>query len=117
MSENRYGATACANELRERYSAPIIEHLTNCGEDPQQTGTNKWDLPCVDLNGDNATVRITVSVVKGSKGEEYDPYAEAEAYRVEAAAKAEKKRLAAEAKAKKIERDKAQRKSKAKDGN
>lgn len=115
MSETRIGAVACANELRERYSAPLIEHLLNCGEEVLQVGTNKWDIPCVDANGDNATVRITLSVPKGSKGEEYDPYAEAEAYKVEAEAKAEKKRAAAEAKAKKIERDKARRK--AKDGN
>lgn len=112
MSESRIGATICANELRERYSAPIIEHLTNCGEEVLQVGTNKWDIPCVDLNGEDVTVRITISVPKGSKGEDYDPYAEAEAYKVEAEAKAEKKRAAAEAKAKKIERDKARRKAK-----
>lgn len=115
MSEKRYSATECANELRMRFIEPIVEHLRACGEEVLVTGVNKREIPTTDLNNDEGTLRITFSVVKGSKGEEYDPYAEAEAYRIEANAKAEKKRAAAEAKAKKIERDKARRKSK--DGN
>lgn len=109
MAEKKIGALACAEEIRQRYSLPILEHLQNCGEEVLQVGSNKWAIPCLDMNGDDATCVIVVQVPKGAKGEGYDPYAESEAYAVDAKAKAEAKAARQAAKEKKAAADKAKR--------
>lgn len=106
---------ALRDELRARYLTAVENALVANGEDVLVVGSNEFAIPCVDGEGNDEFVVITVKVPTGSRdGDAYDGYAMAEEYRMKLAERAEKAKARAEAKAKKIARDKAQREAKAK---
>lgn len=93
------------DNARDKYFNIIKGLLEGVGEDALVVATNKIAFPIVDENGNEQTIMVTVSVPTGARGGEgYDPYAEADAYKVEKASKEAKAKEKAQAKAKKIER-------------
>jgi hypothetical protein len=109
--------TALRNELKTAILNDLMAHFTAQGEDCQQTATHKFGFPCVDSEGNDEYIVITISVPTGERGEDGDPYdlyGEAEMYRQKQAAKAEKAKESAAKKAAKIAKDKADREAKAK---
>lgn len=109
--------TTLRNELKTAVLAELMEHFTAKGEDCQQTASHKFGFPCVDSEGNDEYIVITISVPTGERGEggaPYDLYSEAEGYRLKEALKAEKAKEAAAKKAAKIAKDKADREAKAK---
>ena len=102
------------NELRTAYLERIIELFRVNGEDVLRTGSNEIAFPCVDKEGNDEFVVITVKVPTGERnGDPYDGYGEAEAYAMKVKEKAEKAKEAAAKKAAKIAKDTADRKAKA----
>ena len=94
-------------ELRQRYMNEFVEYLKSKGEDVLITASQKFAVPCLDLEGNEEYVEITIKVPTGSRdGDPYDGYGEAEAYAMKVKEQAEKER--------KIARDKAMREQKAK---
>lgn len=109
--------TALRNELKTAILNDLMAHFTAQGEDCQQTATHKFGFPCVDSEGNDEYIVITISVPTGERGEDGDPYdlyGEAEMYRQKQAVKAEKAKESAAKKAAKIAKDKADREAKAK---
>ena len=102
-------------ELRADYLAKLTEYLTEKGEEVLQTGSQEVAIPCVDSEGNDEYIVITIKVPTGSRdGDAYDGYAMAEEYRLRVEKQRETaERLKAE-KEKKIERDKAMREQRAK---
>lgn len=102
-------------ELRADYLAKLVEYLTEKGEEVLQTGSQEVAIPCVDSEGNDEYIVITIKVPTGSRdGEAYDGYAVAEEYRLRVEKQKETaERLKAE-KEKKIARDKAMREQRAK---
>ena len=106
------------DELRAAYIDRLIRLLINSGEDAKdilRTASNEIAIPCLDSEGNDEYVVITVKVPTGGKdGEGYDPYSCAEEYTMKCKERAEKAEEQAKKKAEKIARDKAQREAKAK---
>lgn len=103
------------DSLRNRYLSLVSELFTAKGEEVLVTGSNEIALPCVDDEGNDEFVVITIKVPTGSRdGEAYDGYSMAQDFQMKSEAKAEKAKAAAEAKAKKIAADKVSREAKAK---
>ena len=102
-------------ELRADYLAKLVEYLTEKGEEVLQTGSQEVAIPCVDSEGNDEYIVITIKVPTGSRdGEAYDGYAVAEEYRLRVEKQRETaERLKAE-KERKIARDQAMREQKAK---
>ena len=72
--------------------------------------SNEIALPCVDAEGNDSYVVITVKVPTGSRdGDPYDGYGEAESYALACKQKAERAEADAKKKAAKIAKDKAYR--------
>ena len=114
MSKSR---TALRNELKTAVFKDLMQFYAESGEDVQQTATNKFGFPCVDAEGNDEYIVITVSIPTGERGvdgDPYDLYGEAEMYRQKQAAKVEKAKEATAKKAAKIAKDKADREAKAK---
>lgn len=104
------------DSLRTRYMDYVRTALVDLGEDVLVVGSNEYAIPCVDADGNDEFVVITVKVPTGSRdGDAYDGYAMAEEYRMKLVAKAERDKARAEAKAKKIAKDEERRKAKKKD--
>lgn len=102
------------NNLRNLYLERIVSMLSDSGEEVLRTASNKIAFPCVDGEGNDKFVEITVKVPTGERGgDPYDGYGEAEAYAMNLANKAEKAKEAAAKKAEKVARDEATRKAKA----
>jgi hypothetical protein len=102
-------------ELRADYFAKLVEYLTEKGEEVLQTGSQEMAIPCLDSEGNDEYIVITVKVPTGSReGEAYDGYAMAEEYRIRLAKAKEREEKAKADKEKKIARDQAQREAKAK---
>ena len=100
--------------LRNQYLNLITELLSDAGEEALRVKSNEIAIPCVDADGNDSYVVVTVKVPTGSRdGEPYDGYGEAESYAMACRQKAEKAKLDAEKKAKKIARDEAMRAKKA----
>lgn len=92
--------------LRVSYMNRIREFLVNAGEEVLQTGTNEFALPCVDSEGNDEFIVLTVKVPTGSRdGEPYDGYSMAEDFSMKQAEKRAKAEEAAAKKQKKMERD------------
>ena len=109
--------TALRNEIKNSVLSDLMAHFTEKGEDVQQTATHKFGFPCVDAEGNDEYIVITVSTPTGERGAEgspYDLYSEAEAYKMKMQEKAEKAKEMAAKKAAKIAKDKADREAKAK---
>ena len=104
------------DSLRARYMDYVRTALVGLGEDVLVVGSNEYAIPCVDTDGNDEFVVITVKVPTGSRdGDAYDGYAMAEEYRMKLVTKAERDKARAEAKAKKIAKDEERRKAKKKD--
>jgi hypothetical protein len=100
--------------LRAQYVELITKLLGEGGEEVLRVKSNEIAIPCVDRDGEDNYVVITIKVPNGSRdGDPYDGYGEAESYAMNVAAKAEKAAADAEKKAKKIARDKAYREKQA----
>jgi hypothetical protein len=102
-------------ELRADYLTKLSKYLVDNGEEVLQTGSQEVAIPCVDSEGNDEYIVITIKVPTGSRdGEAYDGYAVAEEYRLRVEKQKETaERLKAE-KERKIARDKAQREALAK---
>lgn len=105
---------ALHDEIRIRYTELLTEALTEKGDEVLRTGANEIAIPCVDSEGNDEYLVITMKVPTGSRdGEAYDGYAMAEDYAIKVKAQAEKAEEARKAKERKIERDKKLREQKA----
>ena len=102
-------------ELRADYLSKLSKYLADNGEEVLQTGSQEVAIPCVDSEGNDEYIVITIKVPTGSRdGEAYDGYAVAEEYRLRVEKQKETaERLKAE-KERKIARDQAMREQKAK---
>ena len=102
--------------LRARYMDIVRNALIGREEEVLVVGSNEYAIPCVDADGNDEFVVITVKIPTGSRdGDAYDGYAMAQEYRMKLAEKAEREKARAEAKAKKIAKDEERRKAKKKD--
>ena len=100
--------------LRAQYLSLISDALRANGEEVLVVGSNEIAFPCVDGEGNDEYLVVTVKVPKGSRdGEPYDGHEVARDYEFRCAEKAEKAKAAAEAKVRKIERDRKAREAKA----
>lgn len=100
--------------LRTNFLTQIQEYFEAHDEEVLVTGTNKIAIPCVDEEGNDEFVEITVKVPTGSRdGDPYDGYSEADAFAMLQRENAEKKAKKAKEKAEKIAKDKADREAKA----
>ena len=106
QSNNRY-RESLVSKLMEVCSSPDIG---GSAEWVRRTASNSFAFMFVNDNGDEGTVKITVSFPKGSRdGEPYDYDAEADEYIMKLENKKKREERAAELKAKKIESDKKRR--------
>lgn len=95
------------DKLRERYLSIVSEALSAIDEEVLRVGSNELALPCLDEEGNEKFIVVTIKVPTGSRdGEAYDGYSMAEDWTIKCKAKAETAKKKAEEKAKKIERDK-----------
>ena len=96
--------------LRNQYLNLITELLAGADEEVLRVKSNEIAIPCVDADGNDAYVVVTVKVPTGSRdGDPYDGYGEAESYALSCKQKAEKAEADAKKKAAKIARDQAYR--------
>lgn len=101
------------DKLRERYLNVVGEALSDKGEEVLRVGSNELALPCLDDEGNEKFIVVTIKVPTGSRdGEAYDGYSMAEDWDIKCKNKAETAKKKAEEKAKKIERDKKAREKK-----
>lgn len=103
--------------LRENVKSQYMEMLMQflgAQEDVGRTGSNEFNFPVVDAEGNEDFIVVKLVIPTGSReGEEYDGYGARNDYELKLKEKAEKAKAAAEAKAKKIAKDKAKREKKA----
>ena len=105
---------ATNDALRAQYVELLTKLLGEGGEEVLRVKSNELAIPCVDRDGEDNYVVITIKVPSASRdGEPYDGYGEAESYALNCKQKAEKAAAEAEKKAKKIARDEAMRAKKA----
>lgn len=105
---------ATNDALRAQYVETITKLLIDGGEEVLRVKSNELAIPCVDRDGEDSYVVITIKVPSGSRdGDPYDGYGEAESYALSCKQKAEKAAADAEKKVKKIARDEAMRAKKA----
>ena len=100
--------------LRAQYIDMITKLLVKADEEVLRVKSNEIAIPCVDAEGEDSFVVITIKVPTGSRdGDPYDGYGEAESYEMGCKQKAEKAAAEAKKKAAKIARDEAIRAKKA----
>ena len=100
--------------LRAQYLDMITKLLVNADEEVLRVKSNEIAIPCVDADGEDSFVVVTIKVPTGSRdGDPYDGYGEAESYEMACKQKAEKAAADAKKKAAKIARDEALRAKKA----
>lgn len=100
--------------LRAQYLNLVSALLTGAEEVVLRVKSNEIAIPCVDADGEDNYVVITIKVPTGSRdGDPYDGYGEAESYAMSVKQKAEKAEADAKKKAAKIARDQAMRAKKA----
>ena len=103
-------------KLREKFLEIVGEILKEKDEEVLRTGSNEIAVPCLDEEGNEKFVVLTIKVPTGSRdGDAYDGYSMAEGFEIKQRLKAEKAKETAEKKAKKIERDKKLREQKRKE--
>lgn len=102
------------DRLREKYLAVVGEALTANDEEVLRVGSNELALPCLDEEGNEKFIVVTIKVPTGSRddGEAYDGYSKAEDWEIKCKKKAEAAKKKEEEKAKKIEKDKKKREKK-----
>lgn len=91
---------------RNYYLTAIAKCLADTGEQILPIASNAFCFPCVTDTGDEAFIKVVVSIPKGSKDDPFDGFAEAENWEFTKAEKAEKAKAREAKKARKIERDK-----------
>lgn len=97
---------ALNDKVREKYLQAVVAMFASNNEEVLRTSSNEIALPCVDDNGNEKFVTITVKVPTGSReGDPYDGYAMAEEYTIKLNEKEEAAKKKAAEKAKKIARD------------
>lgn len=90
--------------LKSQYMEMLMQMLS-AQEDVGKTGSNEFNFPVVDSEGNEDFIVVKLVIPTGSRdGEEYDGYGARNDYQLKLAEKAEKAKAAAEAKAKKIAR-------------
>ena len=101
------------DRLRERYLSIISDVLTEKDEEVLRVGSNEIALPCLDDEGNEKFIVVTIKVPTGSRNRDeseedraYDGYTMQKEYEIKCKNKAESAKKKAEEKAKKIERDK-----------
>lgn len=100
--------------LKSQYMEMLMEFLAS-QEDVGMTGSNEFNFPVVDSDGNEDFIVVKLVIPTGSRdGEEYDGYGARNDYQLKVKEKAEKAKAAAEAKAKKIAKDKEARAKKEK---
>ena len=88
--------------LRAQFVELVSKMMADRGEDVLRVKSNEIAIPCVDKDGEDNWVVITIKVPAGSRdGDAYDGYGEAESYQMKVKEKAEKDKENAEKKAKK----------------
>ena len=93
------------NALKTQYMEMLVKMLSE-QEDVGITGSNEFNFPVVDAEGNEDFVVVKISIPTGSRdGEPYDGYGARNDYALHMQEKAEKAAKAAAEKAKKIERD------------
>lgn len=98
------------DKLREQYLEMLSVFFDGREEQVLRTGSNEIALPCLDAEGNEKFIVLTVKVPTGSRdGEPYDGYSMAEDFELRQKVKAETNAKKAAEKAKKIERDKKNR--------
>lgn len=103
-------------KLRERFLRIVSEILKEKDEEVLRTGSNEIAIPCLDEEGNEKFIVLTIKVPTGSRdGDAYDGYSMAEEFEIKQKLKAEKAKETAEKKAKKIERDRKMREQKRKE--
>lgn len=101
------------DKLRERYLEIISKVLSEKDEEVLRTNSNEIAFPCVDDEGNDKFVVLTVKVPIGSRdGDAYDGYSMAEDYAIKCKNKVETAKKKEEQKQKKIARDKKLREKK-----
>ena len=96
--------------LRAQYIELLTKLLSEGGEEVLRVKSNELAIPCVDRDGEDNYVVITIKVPTGSRdGDPYDGYGEAESYAISARQKAEREAEKEKEKQKKIARDQAYR--------
>lgn len=98
------------DKLREAYLEIITAALTDKEEEVLRVGSNEIAIPCVDEEGNEKFIVMTVKVPTGSRdGDAYDGYSMAEDWQIKCKNKEETAKKKAEEKAKKIAKDKKRR--------
>lgn len=101
------------DRLREKFLALVSEILVEKDEEVLRVGSNEIALPCLDEEGNEKFIVVTVKVPTGSReGDAYDGYSMAEDWQIKCRNKEETAKKKAEEKAKKIARDKKAREKK-----
>lgn len=101
------------DKLREKYLEIVSGALSAKGEEVLVVGSNELALPCLDGEGNEKFIVVTIKVPTGTRqGESYDGYDAAQDWAFKCAEKEKKEKKRAEEKAKKIERDKKAREKK-----
>jgi hypothetical protein len=96
--------------LRAQYVELLTKLLADGGEEVLKVKSNELAIPCVDRDGEDNYVVITIKVPVGSRdGDPYDGYGEAESYALSVKQKAERDAEKEKEKQKKIARDQAYR--------
>ena len=114
MTGKRYLMSKVSRDaLRNSYLEKLTDFLRCSDEEVLITGSNEFAIPCVDSEGNDEFIVVTVKVPTGSRdGDAYDGYSMAEDYSMKMAEKKAKAEEAAAKKAAKIERDKKMREAK-----
>jgi hypothetical protein len=96
--------------LRAQYVELLTKLLADGGEEVLRVKSNELAIPCVDKDGEDNYVVVTIKVPVGSRdGDPYDGYGEAESYALSVKQKAERDAEKEKEKQKKIARDQAYR--------
>ncbi len=96
--------------VKATYMEELAQALTAMGEDVGKTGSNEFNFPVVDSEGNEDFIVVKVVIPTGTReGEEYDGFGARTDYELKLKSKAEKTAKAAAEKAKKIARDEARR--------
>jgi hypothetical protein len=91
----------------------VSEALADRGEEVLRVGSNELALPCIDGEGNEKFIVVTIKVPTGTRdGDAYDGYSVAEDYAIKCRNKAEAKAKAEADNAKKIAKDKKKREGK-----
>ena len=98
---------ALNDKLRERYLSIVSDALCAKDEEVLRVGSNELALPCLDEEGNEKFIVVTIKVPTGSRdGDAYDGYSMAEDYQMKQAEKEAKARARAEKTAKNKEKAK-----------